>query len=98
MSIRVSSANSAAPSRPAESVSGHTLLSKGSSGAEVKQLQQLLKQQGLLKGPVSGKFDAQTDKAVREYQQAKGLQVDGLVGQQTWGSFFGQKLPPGPTC
>ena len=48
-----------------------------------------------VKTAVNGKFDAQTTAAVREYQRAKGFQVDGVVGQQTWGSFIGESYPPG---
>lgn len=75
-------------------VSSHTLLKRGSDGAEVKQLQAQLVAQGFL-DKATGQFDADTDQAVRAYQKAKGLQVDGLVGQQTWGSFNGESNPPG---
>ncbi|HYV47067.1 MAG TPA: peptidoglycan-binding domain-containing protein [Myxococcaceae bacterium] len=78
----------------ADSVGQHTMLQTGSRGPEVSDLQNRLKQAGLQVGQ-SGVFDAKTQSAVRQYQQAKGLQVDGVVGQQTWGSFWGQKLPPG---
>jgi peptidoglycan hydrolase-like protein with peptidoglycan-binding domain len=60
----------------------------------VANLQQRLSQAGYQVGQ-KGVFDAKTDAAVRQYQKDKGLQVDGQVGQQTWGSFLGQKLPPG---
>jgi hypothetical protein len=76
------------------SVSQHTLLQSGSRGPEVKDLQQRLTQAGFQAGN-SGVFDDKTASAVQQYQQAKGLQVDGKVGQQTWGSFLGQQLPPG---
>jgi len=95
---------SAATSRPvqsppqprpsSDSVGQHSLLQQGSRGPEVSDLQNRLKQAGLQVGQ-SGVFDAKTESAVRQYQQSKGLQVDGQVGQQTWGSFFGKQLPPG---
>jgi murein DD-endopeptidase MepM/ murein hydrolase activator NlpD len=37
-----------------------------------------------------GIFGPQTDAAVREYQQSAGLDVDGIVGLNTWSSLFGQ--------
>lgn len=77
-----------------DSVGQHSLVQMGSRGPEVSGLQQKLTQAGYKVGQ-SGTFDAKTQSAVRQYQQDKGLQVDGVVGQQTWGSFLGQKLPPG---
>lgn len=102
MTLSVNRANGAAvagPSSPSASgagpVSEHTLLGPGSHGPEVKQLQEQLKAQGKYDGPISGTFDQKTMDAVKSYQAAKGLQVDGLVGQQTWGSFSGNSYPPG---
>src|SRR5262245_18846602 len=82
------------PAQSTESVGQHSLVQMGSRGPEVAGLQQRLSQAGFQVGQ-SGVFDAKTQQAVRQYQQAKGLQVVGQVGQQTWGSFFGQQLPPG---
>jgi hypothetical protein len=90
----VQSPSQPSPSSSSGSVSQHSLLQSGSRGQEVSDLQNRLKQAGLQVGQ-PGVFDAKTQAAVKQYQQAKGLQVDGIVGQQTWGSFFGQKLPPG---
>jgi peptidoglycan hydrolase-like protein with peptidoglycan-binding domain len=74
-------------------------LAQGDGGPETKpdieKLQQALKDKGLYDGPINGTFDAATDKAVRAYQKQNGLQVDGIVGQQTWGSLLGVKVPPG---
>jgi len=90
-----SAAGSPSPSQDATgSVSDHSLLSNGSSGQEVSDLQQRLSKAGYQVGD-SGQFDQKTAQAVRQYQKDNGLQVDGKVGQQTWGSFLGQKLPPG---
>ncbi|MBX7100390.1 MAG: peptidoglycan-binding protein [Myxococcaceae bacterium] len=76
-------------------VAAHSRVELGSSGPEVTQLQSKLIERGLLPGPASGTFDAATDRAVRQYQKQNGLVVDGIVGQQTWGSLEGVSLPPG---
>lgn len=39
---------------------------------------------------IDGKFGPTTDKAVRAFQKAKGLTVDGIVGRQTWVKLFGE--------
>lgn len=79
----------------AGAVDSHTCLKLGASGDEVRQLQELLIDRGVLTGPASGQFDQATLSAVKSYQTSNGLKVDGIVGQQTWGSFDGQQLPPG---
>lgn len=59
-------------------------LKEGSSGAEVKQLQERLQKQGFYKGKIDGSFGSGTKAAVIAFQQAKGLVADGVVGAQTW--------------
>lgn len=59
------------------------VLKLGSSGPDVKALQQNLKDLGFDPNGVDGNFDADTDKAVRAFQQANGLRVDGKVGPGT---------------
>lgn len=59
------------------------MLKLGSSGPDVKALQQQLKDLGFDPNGVDGNFGAGTDKAVREFQQANGLGVDGKVGPGT---------------
>ncbi|HEY8209394.1 MAG TPA: peptidoglycan-binding domain-containing protein [Myxococcaceae bacterium] len=74
------------------SLKQHTLLRQGGAGSstEIKDLQ------GKLGISQSGKFDAATSAAVKQYQTSKGLKVDGKVGQQTWGSLMGiNGLKPG---
>lgn len=54
--------------------------------SQVKTLQDLLKQAGVLAASElsDGKFGLITEAAVRRFQASKGLIVDGIVGQQTW--------------
>ncbi len=58
-------------------------LSIGSSGSSVRNLQQKLQSAGFSPGGVDGDFGSRTDGAVRAFQQAKGIEVDGKVGPQT---------------
>lgn len=53
----------------------------------VKQLQTLLNRNGAAL-ETDGIFGVKTEKAVREYQSANGLQVDGIVGPKTWGALL----------
>lgn len=63
-------------------------LRKGSSGSEVKKLQQALNRAGYNLN-VDGIFGDKTLDAVTKYQKSKGLSVDGIVGSQTWGKLTG---------
>jgi peptidoglycan hydrolase-like protein with peptidoglycan-binding domain len=56
---------------------------QGSQGAAVRAVQSQLKSRGQAV-TVDGNFGGQTDTAVRAYQQAHSLTVDGQVGPQTW--------------
>ncbi|MBR3810337.1 MAG: peptidoglycan-binding protein [Clostridia bacterium] len=61
-------------------------ISYGSSGEDVRRLQQALNSVGF-NLDVDGKFGAKTQSAVRSYQQKNGLAVDGIVGVNTWNSL-----------
>ena len=67
----------------------------GPNAAEVRALQRLLKAAGFDPGPVDGWFGPVTARAVRAFQQARGLTVDAEVGPQTWGAM-GLKGAPRP--
>lgn len=67
----------------------------GETGPDVEALQAALIERGQLAPPATGAFDAATKDAVRRFQSANGLLVDGIVGQQTWGAFIGEVHPPG---
>lgn len=59
-----------------------TTLKVGSSGSAVTNLQTQLKNAGYTVA-VDGKFGPETEKAVKAYQAANGLTVDGLAGTKT---------------
>lgn len=65
------------------------VLKKGASGVSVKALQILLNGYGYNCGTVDGDFGTKTDTALRAYQKAKGLGVDGSCGPKSWCSLLG---------
>lgn len=69
---------------------------RGSRGPTVSDLQKRLKAQGFDPGPLDGIFGTKTDAAVRAFQRAKKLTVDGIVGPKTWGALLGGKTPSTP--
>ena len=60
-------------------------LAKGSK----RDIQQALKNAGFYQGPIDGKIRPKTREAIKEFQQANGLKVDGKIGRHTW-----EKLAP----
>lgn len=60
-----------------------TLSRYGSSGAEVKAIQQALKDRGLFNAGITGYYGEQTQSAVRRFQKQQGLTVDGIAGPAT---------------
>lgn len=65
-----------------------TMLQRGSKGAQVKTIQILLNAKGYSCGEVDGDFGAKTDRAVRAFQKAKGISVDGIVGKDTYNKLL----------
>ncbi len=66
----------------------YSTISYGSSGDDVKKLQEQLNSVGY-KLDVDGQFGSKTQSAVKDYQQKNGLTVDGIVGTNTWSSLTG---------
>lgn len=62
-------------------------LRKGASGDEVRELQAMLAALGYDVGTVDGAFGSATESAVRAFQTAKGLTVDGICGTATWAAL-----------
>ncbi|NDJ17617.1 peptidoglycan-binding domain-containing protein [Myxacorys almedinensis] len=65
-----------------------SLLREGSQGAEVTELQSTLTLLGFFNGAVDGVFGNNTAEAVTRFQQAAGVEQDGIVGQATWNRLF----------
>jgi peptidoglycan hydrolase-like protein with peptidoglycan-binding domain len=48
------------------------------------EIQAALKKAGFYKGPVDGQIGTQTKESVKKFQQANGINPDGVVGSRTW--------------
>ncbi|HYY26609.1 MAG TPA: peptidoglycan-binding protein [Chthoniobacterales bacterium] len=68
-------------------------ISLGSTGDDVKRLQRVLARHLLWNpfGPITGVFDASLETSVKDFQQANGLLVDGIVGPATWAALPGYR-------
>jgi len=72
------------------------VLKKGSTGATVQSLQMLLIAKGFSCGDygADGDFGSGTDKAVKDFQSAYNLGVDGIVGACTWEALLTKVVEP----
>jgi lysozyme len=59
------------------------VLKKGSKGAKVQQLQEILKALNIDPGPIDSDFGNKTATAVKQFQKQQSLKDDGIVGQRT---------------
>ncbi len=62
-------------------------LRNGSKGVAVRGLQRRLREAGYGPDEIDGRFGDQTEAAVRAFQEAAGLDVDGIVGPATWAAL-----------
>ncbi|WP_025026121.1 phage tail tip lysozyme [Caldalkalibacillus mannanilyticus] len=56
----------------------------GSKGQGVASIQKALQNAGFSPGRIDSDFGSKTDTAVRNFQKAHNLKVDGIVGKDTW--------------
>ncbi|MFT3712691.1 MAG: peptidoglycan-binding domain-containing protein [Archangium sp.] len=96
---RTTSTPTTAATRPTEPLSSGLqaaangqFIKKGQSGEGVLELQKALNARGF-RLEEDGKFGPATEAAVRQFQQATGAHVDGVVGPETVGKLQG--VPPG---
>ncbi|MGG6239766.1 peptidoglycan-binding domain-containing protein [Nodosilinea sp. AN01ver1] len=67
-----------------QNAAARPLLRPGDRGDQVSYVQRELARLGLYRGPIDGRYGADTEAAVRSLQQQQGVTVDGTVGAQTW--------------
>ncbi|MEY2978993.1 MAG: endopeptidase cell wall lytic [Cyanobacteriota bacterium] len=67
-----------------------TNLAHGMDNADVASLQYKLARLGYFQEHNTGYFGDRTESAVRQFQEAAGLQVDGIVGDETWSALKAQ--------
>ena len=72
-------------------------LKLGSKGTAVKALTAELKNQGYYTGAVTTSYTSAVQTAVKNFQQANGLQVDGIAGSATQHKLFGTVEPGSDT-
>ncbi|WP_444685231.1 C40 family peptidase [Alkalicoccus luteus] len=80
-------ASSGSSSGSSSSGSSSTILRSGSSGEQVRNLQNRLKELNYFSGSVNGSYNSATQQAVRDFQRAAGIGVDGIAGPQTFGAL-----------
>ncbi len=69
-------------------MNGRPILQLDDVGDVVRELQALLIRHGFDPGPVDAHFGPMTEAAVRAFQQARGLDADGIVGPLTWAALL----------
>lgn len=63
------------------------VIRRGDAGPAVAEVQAVLRGLGVLAPGAREAFDDETDHAVRDFQQQRGLVADGLVGPETYGAL-----------
>jgi len=70
--------------RSEEIKSSKKVVGEVKSRPSVKQIQLALRNAGYSPGPIDGRMGKQTRSAIRQFQSAHNLAVDGKVGKKTW--------------
>ena len=83
----------AAGDQPQIPVEDRPMLEEGDSGPDVTDMQSMIPN---FSGIIDGDFGPITKDNVLRYQQSRGLEVDGICGQETWGALYDDKAPIPP--
>ncbi len=75
-----------------------SVLRKGSTGSDVKKMQQKLKDLGYLKGSADGDFGDATETAVKAFQRQNGLTADGVAGSKTLNKLYSSSAVKAPSA
>ena len=60
------------------------LVKEGSRGEDVRTVQTLLQERGYYQGEITGICEQDTVEAIKDFQRANNLEVDGICGYQTY--------------
>ena len=69
------------------------LYKEGDDSLEVAKIQQQLTKQGFYKKHITGKYDKNTTKAIKTFQQEKGLPQTGAVDEKTYNLIYNKETP-----
>lgn len=86
----------AAGEQPQIPIEDRPMLEQGDDGPDVVDLQIMLNEQNRAGLNPDGDFGPLTDTAVTNYQRSRGLEIDGICGQETWGALYDKKPPLPP--
>jgi hypothetical protein len=67
---------------------------RGDDGEEVLAIQKRLVELNYPLGSIDGEFGPATEAAIKNFQAAQGLEVDGVVGSATYRALMNKEMPP----
>lgn len=71
-------------------------IKRGTSGDDVVFVKQRLVALGFLHAATKPTIGSDSVRAIKNFQAANGLEVDGIVGRLTWSALFGTEIEPQP--
>ena len=75
-------------------VSAFASFQRGDDGQEVQAIQKRLVELNYTISNIDGDFGPETERAVKQFQADKGLEVDGIIGEATYRALMNKEMPP----